>query len=1010
MAASSSITTVTLVALFLAHFPSFEALYEDQVGKFDWRQQYVGNIKQCIIEHGGTRRHIFVSTDANVLAGIHAKTGNVAWRHIFRQGDIGVINALIYTGQELVTVTGNGFAVRMWDPSSGVLQWETLTSQTTPMEKSQTPAVLKFNEENSAKKPRIAVTYAGHVSVVNIKNGEELWKDAIPNSDSVQDFLLQVSTDEDDDGVLVVIGRVPGIGFRVVRFNAKDGSVLGQTQIPSPWVQEDTKCITLSGDKIVCADTQSKSIRIATVKPKQQTQSGFISVPLIKLQLQIQDFRVEPLEKFSMDAGDHQSFVLRLNEESIAWVKLDGDDIRIIQNIPSVLAHSFDLYKEQYMLTTASEDQSKRFILLQSFSKDGEVASLKNRIQLPTQSGSIIMVSASHMDKKDKSIGSRVLVKTSDEGLHLIQQGGQITWSREESLASALSVEMVDLPVSETEAQFEDEFGTKKGDNIFSMFARRISTQMSQLQSYFVHLKKKIESFQHGGVVHHGVDQLTYAVQYESDETMGEYLTRDEFSLHKIIIVATKPGKVFGLDSEDGAILWSYFLPNVAPIERGGKLTLPLMIQRTTAHFPNPPQCTIIAKSKDSDKNVIFSFNPINGKPSLPEYPVGQVLPNPLRQATMQNIVDLEFMKVIVLLDKDNKVSVYPSTAESIVAKNMDKIYLFTADSTSGALNGYRLLPLEENELLKGEFHPIFSAEEVWHVQLPSLLQRITHVVSKRPTEEVHSQGRVLGDRTVLYKYLNPNLVVVISEGEDATAKSHVTVYLIDVVTGNIVFQTDHKRVEGPVHVVHSENWVVYHFWNNRFRRNEVTVLELFEGKSQKNSTAFSSLDPPSAPLVERQSYVFSEALQAITTTQTEKGITSKHVLMVLQSGGIVSLPKRILDPRRPLVPTQQHKEEGLIPYTPELVVPQTAYINYNQSVFGVRSIHTSPAGLESTCLVLAYGLDFYFTRATPSNLFDVLKEDFDYLLIGTVLIGLLVAAIVTRRLASMKALRQAWQ
>lgn len=41
-----------------------------------------------------------------------------------------------------------------------------------------------------------------------------------------------------------------------------------------------------------------------------------------------------------MDAGDHQSFVLRLNEESIAWVKLDGDDIKKIQNVPSV--SSFD--------------------------------------------------------------------------------------------------------------------------------------------------------------------------------------------------------------------------------------------------------------------------------------------------------------------------------------------------------------------------------------------------------------------------------------------------------------------------------------------------------------------------------------------------------------------------------------------------------------------------------------------------------------------------------------------
>ena len=41
-------------------------------------------------------------------------------------------------------------------------------------------------------------------------------------------------------------------------------------------------------------------------------------------------------------------------------------------------------------------------------------------------------------------------------------------------------------------------------------------------------------------------------------------------------------------------------------------------------------------------------------------------------------------------------------------------------------------------------------------------------------TEHVHSQGRVLGDRSVLYKYLNPNLVVVTTEGEEpGSAQSH---------------------------------------------------------------------------------------------------------------------------------------------------------------------------------------------------------------------------------------------
>ena len=41
----------------------------------------------------------------------------------------------------------------------------------------------------------------------------------------------------------------------------------------------------------------------------------------------------------------------------------------------------------------------------------------------------------------------------------------------------------------------------------------------------------------------------------------------------------------------------------------------------------------------------------------------------------------------------------------------------------------------------------------------------------------------------------------------------------------------------------------------------------------------------------------------------------------------------------------------------PELPRPFEATINYNQSVSKVRGIYTAPAGLESTCLVLVYGL-----------------------------------------------------
>lgn len=63
------------------------------------------------------------------------------------------------------------------------------------------------------------------------------------------------------------------------------------------------------------------------------------------------------------------------------------------------------------------------------------------------------------------------------------------------------------------------------------------------------------------------------------------------------------------------------------------------------------------------------------------------------------------------------------------------------------------------------------------------------------------------------------------------------------------------------------------------------------------------------------------------------------------------------LDPRRPITVTSEMREEGVIPYMPELPIPSEAIINYNQTVQRVKGIHTTPSGLESTCLVFVYGL-----------------------------------------------------
>lgn len=48
------------------------------------------------------------------------------------------------------------------------------------------------------------------------------------------------------------------------------------------------------------------------------------------------------------------------------------------------------------------------------------------------------------------------------------------------------------------------------------------------------------------------------------------------------------------------------------------------------------------------------------------------------------------------------------------------------------------------------------TTELSWELTIPPEVQRIVQVKGKRSSEHVHSQGRVMGDRSVLYKVWRP--------------------------------------------------------------------------------------------------------------------------------------------------------------------------------------------------------------------------------------------------------------
>lgn len=60
---------------------------------------------------------------------------------------------------------------------------------------------------------------------------------------------------------------------------------------------------------------------------------------------------------------------------------------------------------------------------------------------------------------------------------------------------------------------------------------------------------------------------------------------------------------------------------------------------------------------------------------------------------------------------------------------------------------------------------------------------------------------------------------------------------------------------------------------------------------------------------------------------------------------------------------------------------------------------------LESTSLVLAYGLDLWFTREAPSKTFDVLSEDFSKGTLLATILGLILSILITKPMVCVRKL-----
>ncbi|KAF2304456.1 hypothetical protein GH714_031663 [Hevea brasiliensis] len=312
-----------------------------------------------------------------------------------------------------------------------------------------------------------------------------------------------------------------------------------------------------------------------------------------------------------------------------------------------------------------------------------------------------------------------------------------------------------------------------------------------------------------------------------------------------------------------------------------------------------------------------------------------------------------------LLIDAQQQAHLYPKTPEAvgIFQREFSNIYWYSVEADDGIIKGHAL---KGNCVGQVSDEYCFETKDMWSIVFPLESEKILTTVTRKLNEVVHTQAKVIAERDVMYKYISKNLLFVVTVAPKATGgigsatpeESWLVAYLVDTVTGHMLHRMTHHGSHGPVHAVFSENWVVYHYFNLRAHRYEMSVVEIFDQSRADNKDVW-------------------------------KLAVGKHNLASPISSysrpEVLALNKHFLDPRRSINPTQAEREEGIIPLTDSLPIIPQSYVTHALQVEGLRGVVTAPAKLESTALVFAYGVGLFFTRLAPSRTYDSLTEDFNY-------------------------------
>ncbi|OAA70352.1 hypothetical protein ISF_02326 [Cordyceps fumosorosea ARSEF 2679] len=955
-------------ALLLGLSALAAAIFKDEVGHIDFHHSLVGlPQREATFYHRpklGTKASLlYTLSDLGVVGAVNPASGEAVWRHRLSDDDDDFSGSpaghLRAPADEEWVVTAQGPRVQAWNGLTGRSVWSAEFSG-----EARDVEVVEVTE--TSRKDVLALFDEDGTTVLRRLHGGQgtvMWE----FRETTKDVPLQVSTDIANIYIVSLHGSPSSYSVKTTSVDPSNGKRVDQWTVGTKGDVASPEDVMFVGGNsaapIIAWRSKDKlSIQILGTKTKHDIALAS-DVEFVDIQA---PYLKESQARFLVHMASNSG-----NRAEVYRVDIKNAQIKKTHELPQLPGRgSFSTSCEaaNVYFTRITDDEIQ---VLPSDSHEG-VARWK------IQSGGAVKPIHSVSEVIHKSGGEyavRTAILTEDHDWIQIRNGER-DWVRHEGLSGSVAAVWAEIPEQENLAKV---LAAEVDANPISAYINRVLRHIDDLQ----YLPGYLASIP-GNIL------ASIAGDEPASTTGGLYA--DVFGFNKIVVLATRRGRFYGLDTGNkGAVLWT---KNVLPQAAGESLKV--------KGFAVTDETGVVAMRGARGESVLIRA--IDGHIDEAKT-AGSTTP----VISSTAIVEGETSAWLLALGPDG----HPAD-ETLGGQLADQTFIVRGEGES--VKGIKIVADGKKT----------KKQDIWEVKAAAG-QRIVDVATLPTHDPVASIGRVLGDRQVQYKYLNPNTAVV-ALIDDKT--SVLSVKLIDTISGQVLAAESHDGVDATksISCTMSENWFACAFFG-RYRLDDdsgrsiqgyqVVVSDLYESEAPNDrgplgdDARFSALAPvedpvagPALPFLASQSWVVSQPLTRLAVTQTRQGIASRGLVAYLpESRAVVALPRVLLDPRRPVGrdPTANEIEaEGLPRYAPAIEIDARNVLSHDWEVLGVAGFAAAPAVVESTSLLVAYGIDVYATRVVPSGLFDILGKGFNKLtLVSTVLAltaGVLFLAPMVRR------------